>query len=102
MSIENLSLSNPTVRNREIRLTAKFTASTYRQEEKGDTGQGPRPAPKPARHLRAQPKVNPSGTGASTPAGAKAKTDDAMDKNQQRNNGASSVDTGSARMKGGL
>jgi type IV pilus assembly protein PilO len=102
VSIENLSLSNPTVRNREIRLTAKFTASTYRQEEKGDAAQdpahGPRPAPKPA----AQPKVNPSPTGASTPAGAKAKTDDAMDKNQQRNNGASSVDSGSARMKGGL
>lgn len=103
VSIENLSLSNPTVRNREIRLTAKFTASTYRQEEKGDAAPGPRPAPKPTTPPPPQqPKVNPSATGASTPAGAKAKTDDAMDKNQQRNNGASSVDSGSARMKGGL
>jgi type IV pilus assembly protein PilO len=101
VSIENLSLSNPTVRNRVIRLTAKFTASTYRQEETGDVHPGPRPAPKPVAPPP-QPKVNPSATGASTPAGAKAKTDDAMDKNQQRNNGASSVDTGSARMKGGL
>jgi type IV pilus assembly protein PilO len=101
VSIENLSLSNPTVRNREIRLTAKFTASTYRQEETGDAGHGPRPGLKPAAPPP-PPKVNPSATGASTPAGAKAKTDDAMDKNQQRNNGASSVDTGSARMKGGL
>ncbi len=101
VSIENLSLSNPTVRNREIRLTAKFTASTYRQEEKGDASHpGPRPAPKPT--TPPAPKVNPSATGASTPTGAKAKTDDAMDKNQQRNNGASGVDTGSARMKGGL
>jgi type IV pilus assembly protein PilO len=103
VSIENLSLSNPTVRNREIRLTAKFTASTYRQEEKADASHpGPRPAPKPATPPPPQQKVNPSAAGASTPAGAKAKTDDAMDKNQQRNNGASSVDTGSARMKGGL
>ena len=101
VSIENLSLSNPTVRNREIRLTAKFIASTYRQEEKDGDTNGPRPsAPPPP-----QKKVNPSAAGASTPAGAKAKTDDAMDKNQQRNNGASGVDSagsGSARMKGGL
>lgn len=100
VSIENLSLSNPTVRNREIRLTAKFTASTYRQEEAAAAAPGPRPAAKPA--TPPPPKVNPSAAGASTPAGAKAKTDDAMDKNQQRNNGASSVDSGSARMKGGL
>lgn len=104
VSIENLSLSNPTVRNREIHLTAKFTASTYRQEETGAQGTGPRPGakPAPAPTPPPAPKVNPSAAGASTPSGAKAKTDDAMDKNQQRNNGASSVDTGSARMKGGL
>lgn len=102
VSIENLSLSNPQVRNREIHLTAKFTASTYRQEEAGDQGTGPRPGAKPAAPPPTAPKVNPSAAGASTPSGAKAKTDDAMDKNQQRNNGASSVDTGSARMKGGL
>lgn len=103
VSIENLSLSNPTVRNREIHLTAKFTASTYRQEEAGEQkGTGPRPGAKPAPAPTAPPKPNPSAAGASTPAGAKAKTDDAMDKNQQRNNGASSVESGSARMKGGL
>jgi type IV pilus assembly protein PilO len=34
VSIENLSLANPTVRNREIVLTARFTASTYRMEER--------------------------------------------------------------------
>jgi type IV pilus assembly protein PilO len=33
VSIENLQLVNPVVRNREIGLTAKFTAVTYRQEE---------------------------------------------------------------------
>jgi type IV pilus assembly protein PilO len=33
VSIENLSLTNPVVRNREIQMTARFTASTYRMEE---------------------------------------------------------------------
>lgn len=33
VSIENLSLSNPVVQNREIKMTAKFTASTYRMDE---------------------------------------------------------------------
>ncbi len=33
VSIENLSLTNPVVRNREIQMTAKFVASTYRMEE---------------------------------------------------------------------
>ena len=89
VSIENLSLSNPTVRNREIRLTAKFTASTYRQEEKQPSRPGPRPAaPATAAPRRRSTRRPPRAR--STPAGAKAKTDDAMDKNQQRNNGASS------------
>ena len=34
VSIENLSLTNPVVRNRELHLTAKFTASTYRMENR--------------------------------------------------------------------
>jgi Tfp pilus assembly protein PilO len=33
VSIENLSLTNPVVRNREIQMTARFTASTYRMED---------------------------------------------------------------------
>ena len=33
MSIENLQLTDPIVKNREIVLTAKFTLSTFRQEE---------------------------------------------------------------------
>ena len=48
MSIENLSLSNPQVRNREIHLTAKFTASTYRMEDRGTPIVAPPPAAKPA------------------------------------------------------
>jgi type IV pilus assembly protein PilO len=33
VTIENLQLTSPTVRNREIVLTARFTASTFRQED---------------------------------------------------------------------
>jgi Pilus assembly protein, PilO len=37
VTIENLQLTNPQVKNREILLTAKFTASTFRQDDKGDS-----------------------------------------------------------------
>ncbi len=33
VTIENLQLTSPTIRNREIVLTARFTASTFRQED---------------------------------------------------------------------
>lgn len=102
VSIENLSLTNPVVRNREIRLTAKFTASTYRQEEQEGAA---KPATKPA----AKP---PAGTPpASTPKGAKAQTEKALDKGDDRNRDAAGVNeaktpsgsaaTGVQRMKEG-
>jgi Tfp pilus assembly protein PilO len=78
VSIENLSLVTPTVVNHEIQLTAKFTAMTYRQDE---------PAAKPGvpsvRVIPTAPapaKVPP----ADTPAGAKARTDAAMQKDDDR------------------
>lgn len=54
VSIENLSLSNPQVRNREIHLTAKFTASTYRMEDRGTPIEAPPPAAKPGGPSNAQ------------------------------------------------
>lgn len=50
VSIENLSLTNPVVRNREIHLTAKFVASTYRMEDAGAEIKipGAKPDAKPA------------------------------------------------------
>lgn len=56
VTIENLQLSNPQVKDREILLTAKFTASTFRQEEaetpaagKGAEGaRAPAATPQPA------------------------------------------------------
>ncbi len=43
VTIENLQLSNPQVRDREIVLTAKFTASTFRQEEAEEAPAGKAP-----------------------------------------------------------
>lgn len=54
VTIENLQLSNPQVQDREIVLTAKFTASTFRQDEaeaaasKPGAPGTPAPAPAPA------------------------------------------------------
>jgi type IV pilus assembly protein PilO len=98
VSIENLSLSNPFVRNREIRLTAKFVASTYRQEEKA-----PAPGAKPA----AAKPTSPAQAG--TPKGAKQMTESALEKGADKTRGAAGVDeaktpagSGAQKMKGGL
>ncbi len=77
VSIENLSLVNPMVVNHEIVMTAKFTATTYRQEEKQESG-APAPAAGGAAPL---PPAN-------TPAGARARTNDAMDKDDKRTRNA--------------
>jgi Tfp pilus assembly protein PilO len=100
VSIENLALTNPIIRNREIRLTAKFTASTFRQEESKDAT----PRPKAA----APAKTAPAQAPAATPAGARQRTEGALDKADQRASGAAKVDeakpagSGTDRMKGGL
>jgi Tfp pilus assembly protein PilO len=105
VSIENLSLTNPVVRNREIRLTAKFTASTYRQDEKKDAA---KPGAKPAAPA---PAAKPATAPASTPQGAKAQTEQSVDKGDNRNRDATGVNeaktpagsaaTGVDRMKEG-
>lgn len=101
VSIENLQLSNPTVVNREIVMTAKFTAVTFRQADKPTPPPGT-PAAKPATPAPSAsppaaplpsaapaPAAPPPLPSAATPAGAKARVDNAMDKGQ-------------ARLKGGL
>ncbi|HWU90517.1 MAG TPA: type 4a pilus biogenesis protein PilO, partial [Kofleriaceae bacterium] len=60
VSIESLVISQPQVRNRELILTAKFTAVTFRQDEKAPPGKGgaagaTRPAPAPLRPKDAEP-----------------------------------------------
>jgi type IV pilus assembly protein PilO len=117
VSIENLAITNPTVTNREIVLTAKFTAVTFRQADKPATpdkgpngapgAPGPAGAAKPAAPsapakdptaplpTAAPPPPLPS---AGTPAGAKARVENALDKSDARNRNAA----GSDRLKGGL
>jgi len=98
VSIENLSLTQPVVRNREIRLTARFTASTFRADEKKDAS---KPAAKPA----AAPAA-PTAP-ASTPKGAKEQTEKAIDTGEKKDRNAAGVDeaktpsTGVQRMKEG-
>jgi Tfp pilus assembly protein PilO len=64
VSIENLSLTNPIVRNREIQMTARFTASTYRMEEGKEIivppARGAKPAP-------AAPAAPAAGSGSAKP-----------------------------------
>ncbi len=113
VSIEDLALTSPVIRNREIILTAKFTAVTFRQADAvapaalGTPGAAAAPAPAPAGSAPA-PALPSSGTApplpsAGTPAGAKARTEDALDKDAQRRDGAiEKAGAGSDRLKGGL
>src|SRR5690606_25636344 len=100
VSIENLSLTDPVVRNREILLTARFVASTYRAEEDGDTPTLPtgKAAAAPAKPMAP----------ASTPKGAKQRTEKAIETGDKRNRNAAGVEeaktpssTGVQRMKEG-
>jgi len=100
VSIENLALTAPLVKNREIRLTARFTASTYRQEEKKEAAGG-KAAP-------AAGSAPAAGTPpASTPKGAKEQTEKAIDKGDKKDRDAAGVNeaktpaTGADRMKEG-
>ena len=89
VSIENLTLTTPTVRNREIQLSAKFTAVTFRQEDRAAVPGAPaapagaRPAPPPTPSASPPPLPSPA-----TPAGAKARVENAVEKNDARNRNA--------------
>ncbi len=85
VSIENLSLTEPVVRNREILLKARFVAVTFRQE---DVPEGE------ARPVKATPRATTPGPApssapmpTSTPAGAKASTERSIEKGTARSAG---------------
>jgi len=107
VSIDNLSLTSPVVRNREIHLTAKFIAITFRQEDPSAVApSAPVKGAKPAPTAPAAPTTPPL-PGAGTPAGAKARVEDSLDKGDTTNRAATGVDeaktpTESQRLKGGL
>lgn len=96
VSIENLALTNPVVRNREINLTAKFIAVTFRQEDKAATKDAKKPAAAPAGKALAP---------ASTPKGAKERTENALDKGDKKDRDAAGVDeakTPTKKLEGGI
>jgi Tfp pilus assembly protein PilO len=107
VSIENLSLGTPVVRERQLYLTAKFTASTFRQEEKKPapgTGSGSAAGAGSGAGSGAMPMPS-----AATPQGAKVRAENAIDKADTKDRNATGVDeaktptgSGSDRLKGGL
>jgi Tfp pilus assembly protein PilO len=105
VTIEQLSILDPKVRNNEIVLTARFTAATFRAKATEPVpGATPPPPPKPA-----TPAAPATGAGAGTgttapkagvskdPAVMKAKTDAALDASEQR---AGSAGQGAPAMGG--
>jgi type IV pilus assembly protein PilO len=99
ISIEGLQLTNPVVKNREIALSAKFVAVTFRQEDKAEVAPakggtapagGGTPAPMP---------------GAGTPQGAKQRVENSIDKGEKIDRNAAGVDeakTPNTKLKGGM
>jgi type IV pilus assembly protein PilO len=85
VSIENLALTNPIVRNREIHLTARFTASTYRMEDRTQI-----PTPPDAKAAKPGAAAAPAAGSAAAPAAGSGSA--------AKPSGAAGVE----RMKGGL
>ncbi|HEX3762549.1 MAG TPA: type 4a pilus biogenesis protein PilO [Kofleriaceae bacterium] len=100
VSIENLALTNPEVKNREIALSAKFTAVTFRQEEKPAPGTPVGGPPGTARPVAPAPVAPPPPLPSpATPAGAKARVENALEKGDARDRkaaGAADAATGAA------
>ncbi|HEY4057531.1 MAG TPA: type 4a pilus biogenesis protein PilO [Kofleriaceae bacterium] len=101
ISIENLSLTNPVVKNREIVLTARFVAVTFRQDDKAATDAMNAKPVSPAKPAPLPPST--------TPAGAKARVENSLQKGAAQNANATGVDeaktpsgSGSAALKGGM
>jgi type IV pilus assembly protein PilO len=100
VSIENLSLTNAGVQNRELALSAKFIAVTFRQEDRGPQAPagGAPAAPRPA--VPAAPVAPPPPLpSAATPAGARARVENALEKGDAKDRkaaGAADAATGAA------
>lgn len=97
VSIENLTLTSPVVKDRTLNLTAKFVAITYRQEDAAAVA----PAKAPAKGAAPAPASSPA-----SPKGAKARTEDALDKGDKANRNATGVDEAKtpadSKLKGGM
>jgi type IV pilus assembly protein PilO len=117
VSIENLALVNPELKNRELALTARFIAVTFRQEDKAGQGRPAAGQPSGARPAAPVPVAPPPPLpSAAPPAGAKARVENALEKGDAKDRkaaGAADAATGapptgtrpaggSDRLKGGL
>jgi len=107
VSIDNLSLTTPVVKNREIHLTARFVAVTFRQEDPAAVAPAKAPAKKGAAPAAPAAGSAPPLPSAGTPAGAKARVEDSLDKGDGVNRNATGVDEAktpadSQRLKGGI
>ncbi len=108
VSIDNLNLSQPTVKNREIHLNAKFVAVTFRQDEPAAAAPEPKkPAPGAPAAPAAPASTAPPLPSAASPAGAKARVEGSIDKGDGVNRNATGVGeaktpTESQRLKGGI
>ena len=109
VSIENLVVKDPTVRNREIILTAHFIATTYRQDGAAKPAAPAPGAPaagapakpsSPAMPSAPTPPLSPAAAG--TPSGAKKLTEDAIDKGDKRDRNATNVDEAKTPSGGGV
>jgi len=107
VSIDNLSLTTPVVKNREIHLTARFVAITFRQEDPAAVAPEAQPKAKGAPAAAPAAPTTPPLPSAGTPAGAKARVEDSLDKGDTTNRNATGVDeaktpTDSQKLKGGI
>ena len=113
ISIDNLSLTSPVVVNREIHLNARFVAVTFRQEDPAAVVAPPAKGAKPAAASATAPAPAPTAgsapplPSAGTPAGAKARVEDSLNKGDTVDRNATGVDeaktpTDSQRLKGGM
>lgn len=111
ITIEDLTLSDPTPKNGEIVLTAKFTASTFRQDEAkkapgakpgapATPAPTPAPPPKPAPTPTATPGATAGANGKGLPAEVKDDVDGSM--KQSKDRAGSAHPDGNAKLKGGM
>ncbi|MBA3459613.1 MAG: type 4a pilus biogenesis protein PilO [Deltaproteobacteria bacterium] len=109
ISIEGLQLINPVVRNRELAMTAKFVAVTFRQEDGSAPAAAPAKGAAPAGPAGVPATAPMPSTGTGTPAGAKSSVEGSLDKADKVDRNAAGVDEAKTpaagsneKLKGGM
>jgi type IV pilus assembly protein PilO len=93
ITIDGLTLSDPTVKDGELIITAKFTASTFRQEE-------PKAAGAPAAGGAPAPGAGSGSAAGGLPAQVKSEVEEDMQRSKER--AGSAHPDGNAKLKGGM